>query len=136
MFPLFSESPNRLYQKSLIWFMTKWHFSLYVCSHLHNCKMICIHKETYLILTRTLIETESRIYHILISPLESWNAIGKFWLHKLDLVCQRETSTVVCQIKNKSLVRLSHKHPTQLFFTKGITVFHCSILFGFSISTY
>ena len=46
------------------------------------------------------------LYPILHSPLESWNAIGKFWLHKLDFKCNEKF--IVCRCSNVSTLKLNN----------------------------
>ena len=46
------------------------------------------------------------LYRILHSPLESWNAIGNFWLHKLDFKCNEKL--FVCRCSNVSILKLNN----------------------------
>ena len=48
------------YQKRFNWFMTKWHFSLYLDSKLHKCRIICIYTETHLNLYKPNTEPRKR----------------------------------------------------------------------------
>ena len=46
------------------------------------------------------------LYRILHSPLESWNAIGNFWLHKLDFKYNEQFT--VCRCSNVSTLKLNN----------------------------
>ena len=71
------------------------------------------------------------LYRILHEPLESWNAIGKYWLRKLDIKFNEKY--FVCKCSNVSTLNLNM---LPIFFTKYVSnhgqnyrnLFNCVIM--------
>ena len=66
------------YQKTFNWFMTKWHFSLYLDSTLHKCRIICKYNETHLNRIPRSINYHKR--DIKMNHTELWNVVKIIWL--------------------------------------------------------
>jgi hypothetical protein len=53
---------------------------MYVFLNIENGGMSIVHLNSYIDSRRIKF-----IYHIINEPIESWNAIGKYWFSRLDL---------------------------------------------------